>query len=80
MTESEVDNQSDRLIVEVFDREGRLVSRSVGPSAAERLADHERGECAATCSHCHADLAGRIGEDAALRTMFERTFNKPAPW
>lgn len=69
-----------RLIVEAFDADGRLVERYVGPSSAEQWVMHRRNECALTCSLCHQTLAEAVGEDLALRTMFERVFHKPAPW
>lgn len=74
------DTSAPLLIVETFDADGRLLERVVGLSATELRTLHERGECCPTCSHCHQELARQIGEDAALRQMYQRTFNKPAPW
>lgn len=68
-----------RLVVEVFDSEGLLAERVVGSSSAELLAQHLAGECATTCSWCHQALADKIGEDAALATMYERSFGTPMP-
>lgn len=68
-----------RMIVEVFDSEGRLAERSIGASSSELLAQHRAGQCSATCSWCHQALADKIGEDAAIATMYERTFGNPMP-
>lgn len=68
-----------RLIVEVFDAKGELAQRSVGPSSMELLAKHRAGQCDATCSWCHQALADKIGEEAAIATMYERCFGTPMP-
>lgn len=68
-----------RMIVEVFSNEGELVERSIGASSVELLAQHRAGECSVTCSWCHQALADKIGEDAAVAVMYERSFGKPMP-
>lgn len=68
-----------RLIVEVFNAKGELTERSVGPSSMELLAKHRAGQCDATCSWCHQALADKIGEEAAIATMYERCFGSPMP-
>lgn len=68
-----------RMVIEVFDAEGKLVKRSFGASSAELLAQHRAGECSITCSWCHQALADKIGEDAAVAAMYERSFGRPMP-
>lgn len=66
------------LVIEVFDANGRLVSRDVGPTAAELLALHAGGRCCFTCSHCHQEIADKIGEDAAIEIMLAKGRESPA--
>lgn len=67
------------LIIEVFDSGGALVEQSFGPSNSELLVLHLAGQCAPTCSWCHQELADKIGEDAAVATMYEQCFGEPMP-
>ena len=68
-----------RLILEAFDNAGNLVKRSVGPSTLELLTLHRDGKCHVTCSWCHQALAEKIGEDAAVASMYSRSFGQPMP-
>lgn len=78
MTEAEALAEG-RMVVEVFDNEGKLVERSFGASHAELLALHRAGTCAATCSWCHQALADKIGEDSAVAAMYQQCFGRPLP-
>lgn len=68
-----------RLIVSTQDGNGVWRVESYGPSSAEQLASHAAGTCGTTCSHCHQALADDIGEEAAIETMYLRTFGKEMP-
>lgn len=68
-----------RLVLEAFDSAGNLVKRSVGPSTIELLALHRDGKCHVTCSWCHQALAEKVGEDAAVASMYDRSFGRPMP-
>ncbi len=68
-----------RLIVSTQDDNGDWQVESYGPSIAEQIASHEAGTCGTTCSYCHQALADAIGEDAAIETMYLRTFGRVMP-
>ena len=40
------------IIVQVFDKEGRLVEEGKGPTLKERKDTHDRGECLSLCAFC----------------------------
>jgi hypothetical protein len=68
-----------RLIVEMRNASGEVISREFGLSEGELLRLHEDGKCHATCSHCHQRLANEVGEQAAVERMFLRVFGKRMP-
>lgn len=68
-----------RLVATSYDAQGNIVERVFGESTAEQREKHLAGNCAATCSYCHQQLADIIGEDAAVATMYQRVFGREMP-
>lgn len=47
------EDHAKRSVIEVFNADGELVSRSYGKTVAELLEDHIKGRCGAWCDYCY---------------------------
>jgi hypothetical protein len=60
-------DESDRLVMEIFDADGNLVERSVGPSEAEEKEAHDKHECTWLCGYCYEEMIDYLEEQKSLQ-------------
>jgi len=49
-----------RLVVEVIDKEGHVIDRTIGPSLKELKEAHDKGECDMWCGWCFQEATNLI--------------------
>lgn len=58
-----------RLIIEMLDEHGAVISRSVGPSPEELKAAHDEGKCSMWCGWCYQEAIDLVKAGGNLSAM-----------